>query len=609
MGRSMKNEKTVAEWVVFYLEELGAKQNFSVTGGAAMYLNNAFGRSEKIATVYLHHEQACSMAAEGYARIAELPGIVNVTAGPGAINSLNGVFGAFTDSVPMIILSGQARTNTLVSQSLVYGLRQLGDQEVDSISMVNKITKWCCLLLNPEEVKKTIYQAWQEATTGRFGPVWVEIPVDIQGKLISEKEILEFFPQNISSVEPSDEMLHEVLEAYYQCNRPLILAGSGVRNEKQIENVKSFAELIGAPIATAWSHDLIESSNPMFAGRPGTIGTRSGNFVLQNCDLLIVLGSRLNIRQTGYNLEAFAVNAIIIWIDIDLAELKKPFPKAKFKINCSINSFIKNFEALLNPLAVVNTKTEWQNWCVGIRNKYDPKDSDYLDETSDTGRINPYHLIPRIVSEIAGPLVVVCGNATACIVPFQTLAIKEHMRMFSNSGSASMGYDIPAAIGAAVASPDKTIVCFAGDGSIMMNLQELQSIASRKLNILLVILENGGYLSIKQTQGNFFGEYHGATPESGIDFPQFEEITEAFGIPTKVASGVDWITTVKEVIGLNGPRCIVSKISLDQEFHPRIKSKMSSSGIVTPPLDDMYPHLALEELELVRKSAREIGRL
>jgi acetolactate synthase-1/2/3 large subunit len=424
-----------------------------------------------------------------------------------------------------------------------------------------------------------------------------------------EKEILEFSPQIISPVAPSDEILFGVMEAYYQCHRPLILAGSGVRNEKQIENVRNFAELIGAPIATAWTHDLIESSNPMFAGRPGTIGTRSGNFILQNCDLLIVLGSRLNIRQTGYNLEEFAVNANIIWVDIDSAELKKPFPQAKFKINCSINSFIKKFEALLKPSDVVYTKTEWKNWCTDIRNKYDPKDSDYLDETSETGRINPYHLIPRIVSEVSGPIVVVCGNATACIVPFQTLAIRKQMRMFSNSGSASMGYDIPAAIGAAIASPGETIVCFAGDGSIMMNIQELQSIASRKLNILLVILENGGYLSIKQTQGNFFGQYHGATPESGIDFPRFDKITEAFGIPTKVVGGVDWITTIREVVGLKGPRCIVSKISLSQEFQPRIKSKMSSSGIVTPPLDDMYPHLALEEIELVRKSAREIGEL
>jgi acetolactate synthase-1/2/3 large subunit len=593
----------VSDFIVAQLAAFGLDTCFSVTGGGAMHLNDSFGENKDFNCVYVHHEQAASMAAEGYARISGKPAVVNVTTGPGAINSFNGVFGAYTDSIPMLIIAGQVRSDTISTNHQISNVRQLGDQELRSIMMVKEITKFSHQINEIDEVSSTLLEGIKQSISGRPGPVWIEIPVDIQGANI-EADI--FYPQAIANkfeklVE--DDAIHNVLLRLRNSKRPLVLAGTGVQIANARNELIEFVEASNIPVVTAWTHDLIESSHRLNAGRAGTIGTRPGNFAVQNCDLLLVIGSRLNIRQVSYNWNSFAENSEIIWIDIDPLEFNKPFVKADLEIISDARLFLKRINTL-NKVEDLPSFEEWANWCQDIKAKYEPKLSEYI--STDTG-INAYHLIPEIFKFAKQNTIFVCGNATACIVPFQVGLLSAGMRMFSNSGSASMGYDLPAAIGAAIADPTRPIVCFAGDGSIMMNIQELQTISNLNLNIKIVILDNDGYLSIKQTQTNFFGHDHGASPKSGVTFPNFELLGNAFDIKTKsLRPGKNWRLDIENLLKEAGPIIIVAPLEVNQEFIPRLKSKSVGGKILTPSLEDMFPHLPETELLEIRNSALKI---
>ena len=587
----------IAQVIVEELEKLGTKQSFSVTGGASMHLNHYFGASKLISTLYMHHEQACTIAAEGYARINGAAAVVVVTAGPGAINALNGVFGAYTDSIPMIVISGQSRSDTLREKTGLTNLRQLGDQEAPIIEMVEPITKAVFTVDEETNIEELIKNVWDIAHLGRPGPVWIDIPVDVQGKKYSRK------PQIVRQTKSGETSktidIESIKNQLLSANRPVIMVGTGVRLENQMREVLAFAEKYEIPISTAWTHDLIDSNHPLFAGRAGTIGTRAGNFIVQNCDFLLVLGSRLNIRQVSYNWENFASNAFKVWVDIDENELNKPFPSMDLKIHSSIQEFL----SVIEKIDLGKRYSNWKKWCADIQARYTTTTEAYAVEEN---RINPYQLIPKIIDELPDDSVIALGDATACIVSFQTGRIRGSMRMFTNSGSASMGYDLPAAIGAACAEPQKMILCIAGDGSSMMNIQELQTIAAHKLNIKILILSNDGYLSIKQTQSNFFGDYYGANGDSGVTFPNFMELGKAFGINSVQLDSQTWEEDLKTVLKLQGPQLMVANLTLGQEFQPRLKSKMTPNGIVTPSLDDMYPHLPDSELQEVRDSALRI---
>ena len=328
-----------AEFIARRLSVWGIDTCFTVTGGGAMHLNDAFGAEPGIAVHYHHHEQACSMAAEGYARIAGRPAAVNVTAGPGGINALNGVFGAYTDSLPMVVVAGQVRRDTITTLASVPGLRQLGDQEARMIEMVRPITKWARLVDDPNQLPALVDQAVLQATTGRPGPVWLDVPVDVQGADIPGADPEAPLP-TATSVEtiPSDA-IDQVLDRVEAAVRPVLLVGTGMRIAGVGHLVEGLAEALGIPVVTAWTHDTIATDHPHYAGRPGTIGTRAGNFVVQSCDLLIVLGSRLNIRQVSYNWGAFAADAQLIWVDIDEAELRKPYVAADLPVVADLGGF------------------------------------------------------------------------------------------------------------------------------------------------------------------------------------------------------------------------------------------------------------------------------
>ncbi len=495
----MNVSERIAEW----LAEHGIEQVFTVTGGGAMYLNQALASHPRLRCTFMHHEQACAMAAEGYARIAGKPAVVMVTTGPGGINALNGVFGAYTDSIPMLVIGGQVKRATCLDYTPVPGLRQLGDQEGPVITMARPITKLAESVGSPEALADLLPRALATAIGGRPGPVWLEIPLDVQAAEC--QPLPAFTPPTPRAPADLPDVCQQIAATLRKAHRPLIVAGTGVRLAGASHALLAFAEAHGIPVATAWTHDLIASDHPLFAGRPGTIGTRAGNFCTQNADCVIVIGSRLNIRQVSYNWDSFAKDAVITQVDADPAELAKPFVKPHLSVACDARLFV---EALTAACADgLPDFRPWSAWCRDIRARYPVGGA-----PTDAPQLHPYALVERIFDQLRDDDIVVCGNASACILPFQVGSLRAGQRMFSNSGSASMGYDLPAAIGAAQAAGGRRVVCFAGDGSLQMNIQELQTLATLGLDVLIVLIDNGGYLSIRQTHENFFGRIVCATP-------------------------------------------------------------------------------------------------
>lgn len=596
----------VADFIAARLTYLGVDAAFLVTGGGAMYLNDAICANDFLKKIYCHHEQGAAIAAEAYARVALKPALLNVTAGPGGINALNGVFGAFTDSIPMVVVSGQVKRETMLSFTPVEGLRQLGDQEVDIIAMAKPIVKWSHLLRNAEDIATALNDAFYQAVTGKPGPVWLDVPVDLQGAILPASfEDLVKAPLDLSAKQLSAgvNQIDSVINSLKNAKRPVIIAGSGIRISGMDAELLKLAELLDIPVVTAWTHDIFPNDHRLFAGRPGTIGTRAGNFVVQNSDLVLVLGSRLNIRQVSYNLQSFAKNAKKIWVDIDKAEFNKPYVKADVTIEADLKTFIPSLKTQLTDLNWEAKHQKWVDWCVDINNRFTPKSADYpVSEDA----INSYHFIEELFKHLKPNDIVVCGDATATIVPFQIGRIKAGMRLFSNSGSASMGYDIPAALGAGIANPNARVICLAGDGSSMMNIQELETISNLGLNVLVFILNNDGYLSIKQTQRNFFKREAGSSSQSGLSFPDFRKLGEAFSFRSIELKKENWKNTLADFMKLSGPSLCNTFLDLHQEFEPRLKSKMVDGVISTPELDDMHPFLDPVEIASIRASATNI---
>lgn len=594
--------KNVSDHIAQYLKKKGINQIFTVTGGGAMFLNKAFHDVFGNNICYMHHEQACAMAAEGYARIKNKPAVVNVTSGPGGINALNGVFGAFTDSIPMIIISGQVKNETLVRSYSDKNLRQLGDQEANIENIVKPICKYVVGIKKASDLEKELPKAIFYSTDGRPGPVWIDIPSDIQmeRKKINFKSFKKTKKIDNKKYKKTFERLSNLLDA---SEKPLILAGTGVRLSSTVKELNNFAKKFSIPIATAWTHDLIESDSKYFAGRPGTIGTRPGNFCLQNADLVIVLGSRLNIRQTGFNFSGFAKNAKIVHVDVDKSELDKFYLNTFLKINLDLRDFFKLSSKYLKKKDK-KRNSHWISWCNSIRKKYSIKQENFVHDKK--GLLNPYKAIIRISDFLTEGDKIVCGNASACIIPFQSLEIKKNQRLISNSGSASMGYDLPSAIGVAIADKDKSnsrIICFAGDGSLQMNIQELQTLYSMDLNLKIFLINNNGYLSIKSTHKNFFGTVFGSDPQSGIDFPDFSKVSKAYGISTYRISSYKSLEKLSDILKKTEPALIELMIDTEQEFCPKLKSRMDSNGnFITPELDDMFPFLSSEEIAKIRES-------
>ncbi len=594
----------VADYIAASLADHGVETVFMVTGGGAMHLNDAFGREKRISPVCCHHEQACAMAAESYFRLSGRLAAVNVTTGPGGLNALNGVFGAWTDSLGMVVVSGQVKRETSI-RHLGLELRQLGDQEVDILPIVKPITKFTAFLNDPADTRFVIEKAIHIARSGRPGPVWIDVPIDVQATPIDPAKLRGFDPaaeepgnenRGLVSGAALDEACQRIVGILARAKRPVVLPGAGVRIADAADSFLRFVEAAGLPVATGFNaHDLIWSDHPLAVGRAGTIGTRSGNFAVQNADLLLVLGCRLNIRQIGYNWQAFAPKAELVMIDIDRNELAKPTLSVDFPLHADLAQVLPRLAALADSKAA-QRHAKWVAWCHNRAQRYPACLPAYWDKPAP---VNPYCFMDTISDHLEEGDVVVTADATACITAFQALKLKRGVRLYSNSGSASMGYDLPAAIGACKTGMARRIVCFAGDGSIMMNLQELQTIVGLNLPIKIFLLNNGGYHSIRQTQQNYFSDnLIGFSPATGVTLPNWERLAGGFGIPYRRAERhEDLAKAIGEALGGAGPQLCEIVLDPAQGFAPRQSSRKLEDGrMVSAPLEDMAPFLSREEL-------------
>ena len=585
----------VADYIAQTLASHGVRHVFLVTGGGAMHLNDAIGRCKELRYVACHHEQACAMAADSYFRLSNRLAAVNVTTGPGGINALNGVFGAYTDSLGLIVVSGQVKWETTL-RAAPPGLRQLGDQEADIVSIVSPITKYAVMVEDPQSVRYHLEKALFLATHGRPGPVWLDVPMNVQGALVDPDSLPAFDASEVADTclkgDELREVAHRILEKLKNAQRPVVFAGSGVRLSGQQNALLELAQKRGVPLVTAWNaHDLVPDSHPCYVGRPGTIGDRAGNFAVQNADVLLVLGSRLNIRQISYNWEAFAPRAFQIVVDVDEAELQKPTLAPDLPVHADLRDLL--------PLLLsgeVSAPREWLDWCLERRARYPVVLPEYWQ--GENG-VNPYCFAQKLFEQLNPDEIVVTGDGTACVTTFQAAKLQPGQRLYTNSGSASMGYDLPAAVGAAFASGTERIICLAGDGSIMMNLQELQTIRTHALPVKLFVLNNRGYHSIRQTQHNYFPDnIVGCGEESGLSFPNFSQIASAFGFSYQSCARHDELDfSIRATLEAPGPTMCEVFLDLEQQFAPKLSSRKLDDGrMVSSPLEDLAPFLSRQEL-------------
>lgn len=588
----------VADYIAQTLVRHGITDVFLVTGGGAMHLNDAIGRNKDLRYVACHHEQACAMAAESYYRLTNRLAAVNVTTGPGGTNAITGVYGAFVDSCGMVVVSGQVKWETLV-RSTGTNLRQLGDQEVDITKVVAPITKYAVMITDPESIRYHLERAIFLARNGRPGPVWIDVPINIQSTLIDPEKLKGYDPVEDAPSKPATDvkrMAKEVLAHLASAERPVIYAGSGVRLARAEAVFAKVAERLGIPVVTGFNaHDLLPDTHPTLCGRPGTIGDRPGNFTVQNADFVLVLGCRLNIRQISYNWQSFARHAYKVMVDIDAAELHKPTLNIDLPIHADAKAFL---EALfeLNPPAPTQAQRAYLAWCQERRAKYPVVLPSYAEKP---GRVNPYCLVDALFKQLPEDEIVVTGDGTACIATFQAARLKPGQRLFTNSGCASMGFDLPAAIGAAIAAPGKRVVCLAGDGSLQMNVQELMTLTTYKLPVKLFVLNNDGYHSIRQTQRNFFpGNDVGCGPESGVEFPDYALLAAAHRLPySRIENQAGLAAGLAAFLAQPGPGLCEVLLDLDQPFEPKLTSRRLEDGrMVTSPLEDMAPFLDRDEL-------------
>ncbi|MBR4676193.1 MAG: thiamine pyrophosphate-binding protein [Victivallales bacterium] len=588
----------IAQYIADFLADKGVSHVFTVTGGGAMHLNDAFGHHERLKCIYNHHEQASAIAAEGYTRMSGVLSAVCVTSGPGGTNAMTGVLGAWLDSIPMFVVSGQVKRETTIHSTSLH-LRQLGDQEYDIVSSVKSMTKYAAIVMEPRDIAMHLEKAYFLAINGRPGPVWLDIPLDVQAAWIETDELLHYNQRedaNREIVKYNKLFTAPILQKLTNSKHPVLLLGTGVRLAQYRDEVIKFAERIRIPVVTAWNaHDLVSDNFELFCGRPGTVGTRGGNFVVQNADLIIVLGCRLNIRQISYNYEKWAPKAYKIVVDIDQAELYKPTINVDMPIWADLRDVIDD----LNKRAVYYSPKheEWLAWCKNVCAKYPVVQPDYYD---DKKPLNPYVFIKEFMAKLDDDEQIVCGNGSACVIGFQAAVIKEKTRLFTNSGCAAMGYGFPAAIGACVARAGKRVICIDGDGSFQMNLQELQTMIYNNLNLKIIYLNNNGYHSIRQTQMNLFKgkPLVGVCEGTGISFPDAERLANAYNIPFIRVNSIKDIPTLIGLIKQDGP--LFAEIVLDETqcFAPKLSSKVLPDGtIVSPEIDDMFPFLERKEYE------------
>ena len=588
----------------FIFKHLVEKHNihhcFLVTGGGAMHLNDSIGHTEGLTYICNHHEQASAIAQEGYFRASGKMCVTNVTTGPGGTNAITGVLGQWLDSIPAIYISGQIKTVTYKNTYPDLPLRQLGDQEADIVAVVSPITKYAKTVTNPTEILYELDKAMYLAMNGRPGPVWLDIPLDVQAAMIDEATLRAFDPAELETrwdYETIDKQLDDVLTKLQSAKSPVIYVGNGVRLAEREKQFVALAERLDIPVVTAISgSDIIWYNHPLCFGKPGICGDRIGNIMTQNSDLLIILGTRLSLRQLSYAYDLFAPKAYKVMVDIDEAEMHKPTLKIDLPIHADLRHVI---DALLKKTEGKKYSFEaWKQWGRTIESKLPTL---FADNPDMPGYTNSYKFGDELFKQMNAGDVVVTGNGTAYTCTYQAMKVKEGVRVFANQGCAAMGYDLPAAIGAVTANENGRTVLVTGDGSLQMNIQELQTLLTYKMPLKIFVLENEGYLAIKTTQKAFFGgKFTGSNPASGVICPNLEKITAAYGIPYLSVSenGEKLQQTIAHTLATDGPVICEVHMHPEQTLFPKSATMMDkkTGKMSSAPLEKMAPFVS-EELQ------------
>jgi acetolactate synthase-1/2/3 large subunit len=580
----------LSEYVIDCLIKENVKYVFMVSGGGGMFLINALGHRKEINYICNHHEQASAMAAEGYQRVTETIGAALVTTGPAATNAITGVVCAWMDSIPYIIISGQANSKFLIDDT---GVRQRGVHEVNIVKMVQSVTKYAVTIRDENEIRYHVEKALYLAKNGRPGPVWLDIPLDIQSKNVDPVELKGFNQNDEKQNNPiiNNEDVEKIINLINSCKRPIIIVGNGVRLSKATENLLLFIDKFKIPVVTTKNAmDLIYDNHPFLAGRMGTYGQRAGNFAVQNADLVISLGSRLAFSVVGYAVEKFARDAKKIVIDIDANELKH----LKIKADLTVQANLSDFITILMKKLESNYSNHFDKWiekCQHWRKIFPVVTADMK---KDGPYINSYYFYEVLSEELDNDAIVITDQGATFYSATVAFKLKKGQRLFTNGGFSPMGYGLPSSIGACCGNNRKPVVSVNGDGGLQMNIQELQTISHNKLPIKIFVMNNQGYLSIKHTQTAYFdGFLVGSDPNSGVSCPDLKKIAFSYDIPyLKMEKHSQMRDIIHHAFKIDGP-CII-EIILDpmQPFEPRVSSiKKADGSLVSKPLEDMFPFL------------------
>ena len=584
----------VADYIAKFIFENGTKHVFMFSGGGIMHLIDGLAGNKNLKKLCVHHEQTASMAIESYSRITGKMGVGYFTTGPGVTNAITGLAGAWMDSVPCLFISGQSKRKESVYMAKIPGLRQIGPQEINTLPVVQSLAKYSAFIDNPDDIKYHLQKAYYFAKEGRPGPVWLDVPADVQGAIINPKKLKEFKPPQKKAV-AGGAQLKKIIGLLKRSKRPVILAGYGVRISGAIDILLKFVEKYKIPVITTYlGIDVISNNHPCYVGRMGTKGTRPGNLALQNSDLLIVLGSSLPITEIGFEHDKFAREAKIVVVDIDISSHKKKTIKIDHLIQKDVKEFMQELSGKLKNNNLSLDKN-WLKTCINWKKEYPICKKEYC---KSKGRINYYYFIDRLSQKLKAGDVMVTDAGSAIFAGSQAIKIKKGMRYITSGGMATMGYSLPASIGVSVGLENKRVMCVTGDGSFQLNIQELQTLVHYKLPVKVFVVNNDGYLSIRFTQGRYFKRLLGTDSSSGISFPDLKKIAKAYGIKFVRANNSKQLNkALDDTLKHKGP-VICEIMALKNQDILSISSEIKPDGtMVSKPLEDMFPFLDREEFK------------
>ena len=590
----------LSDYVMQFIAGLGVRHVFMLPGGGAMHLNDSLGRNKNLIYICNLHEQACAIAADAYSQYTNNLGVALVTTGPGGTNAITGVAAAWLDSTPVLFLSGQVKRPDMIGDR---GVRQVGFQEIDIVSLVRPITKYAVTVMKPSSIRCHLEKAVFLAKHGRPGPVWIDIPLDVQAAMIEENDLQAFeaseTPQNIEGEALADQVCRAI-ELLNKAERPVILAGNGIRLSNALEEFTRLIEQLGIPALTTWkAADFLHEDHPLYVGRPGAVGQRGANFTQQNADWLLIIGARLDLGQTAYTHSNFARGAVKIMVDIDAAEIHKMQMEIEVPVVSDAGEFLREFNRQLQKIGKKD-RSAWLIKCKQLQARYPVVLPEYW---SEKGFVNDYVLIDVLSNELSGDDLLIPGSSGACSErTMQAVRVKTGLRVFNSEGLGPMGFGIPAAIGGCIASGKRRTVCIDGDGGFAMNIQELETVRRLDLPIKFFVLNNEGYVSIQTTQKNYFGgNYVASTRSSGLTLPDIAAISKAFDIPSaRLTNHTGIREQVREVLAMEGPVVCEVMVSPEQATAPRVASRQREDGSMeSMPMEDLWPFLDRTEFRSI----------